>query len=99
MIICHATFLFILILIREMIKDLENIEGDLSNNYQTLPVNFGENFAKNHFIIVNVYNRSCIFSYLCVRCRLYGYLFLRELYFTANFCNEIMEIGRKSSLY
>jgi 4-hydroxybenzoate polyprenyltransferase len=45
-IFAHATFLYLIILIREMIKDLENIEGDLSNNYQTLPVNFGENFAK-----------------------------------------------------
>lgn len=45
-IFAHATFLFLIILIREIIKDLENIEGDLSNNYQTLPVNFGENFAK-----------------------------------------------------
>lgn len=45
-IFAHAIFLFLLILIREMIKDLENIEGDLSNNYQTIPVNFGENIAK-----------------------------------------------------
>ncbi len=45
-IFAHALFLYLLILIREMIKDLENIEGDLSNNYQTIPVNFGENFAK-----------------------------------------------------
>jgi 4-hydroxybenzoate polyprenyltransferase len=45
-IFANALFLFLLILIREMIKDLENIEGDLSNNYQTIPVNFGENFAK-----------------------------------------------------
>ena len=29
-----------------MIKDLENIEGDLSNSYQTIPVNYGENFSK-----------------------------------------------------
>lgn len=45
-IFAHAIFLFLIILIREMIKDLENIEGDLSNNYQTIPVNYGENFAK-----------------------------------------------------
>ncbi|MES2864622.1 MAG: geranylgeranylglycerol-phosphate geranylgeranyltransferase [Bacteroidota bacterium] len=45
-IFAHAIFLFLIILIREIIKDLENIEGDLSNNYQTIPVNYGENFAK-----------------------------------------------------
>lgn len=45
-IFAHATFLFLIILIREIIKDLENIEGDLINNYKTVPVLYGENFAK-----------------------------------------------------
>lgn len=45
-IFAHAIFLYLIILIREMVKDLENIEGDLSNNYQTIPVKYGENFAK-----------------------------------------------------
>lgn len=60
-IFAHAIFLFLIILIREMIKDLENIEGDLSNNYQTIPVNYGENFSKKIisllliFTIVPVY--------------------------------------------
>ena len=42
----HASFLFLLILIREMIKDLENIKGDLIQNYNTLPVLLGESFSK-----------------------------------------------------
>jgi 4-hydroxybenzoate polyprenyltransferase len=42
----HATFLFILLLVREMIKDLENIKGDLANGYQTIPIVYGENMAK-----------------------------------------------------
>lgn len=45
-IFAHATFLFLLILIREMIKDLENIRGDIANDYQTIPVIYGESFAK-----------------------------------------------------
>jgi len=45
-IFAHATFLFLLILIREMIKDLENIRGDIANDYQTIPVIYGENFSK-----------------------------------------------------
>lgn len=45
-IFAHATFLFLLILIRESIKDLENIEGDLVANYKTIPVLFGEEIAK-----------------------------------------------------
>lgn len=51
-IFAHATFLFLLILIREFIKDLENIEGDLANNYKTIPVLFGENTAKTIITIL-----------------------------------------------
>ena len=42
----HASFLFLLLLIREMIKDLENIKGDLANNYQTIPIVHGELVSK-----------------------------------------------------
>ncbi|WP_298393889.1 geranylgeranylglycerol-phosphate geranylgeranyltransferase [Flavobacterium sp.] len=45
-IFAHASFLCLLILIREMIKDLENIKGDIANNYRTIPVKFGEEFTK-----------------------------------------------------
>lgn len=42
----HATFLFLLLLIREMIKDLENIKGDLANDYKTIPIIYGEAVSK-----------------------------------------------------
>tara|TARA_R110000796_G_scaffold250788_4_gene380732 strand:+ start:101956 stop:102861 length:906 start_codon:yes stop_codon:yes gene_type:complete len=42
----HALFLFLLILAREMIKDLENIAGDISQNYKTIPILFGERTSK-----------------------------------------------------
>jgi 4-hydroxybenzoate polyprenyltransferase len=42
----HATFLFLLLLIREMIKDLENIKGDLANDYKTIPIVYGEVVSK-----------------------------------------------------
>ncbi len=42
----HASFLFIIILMREMMKDLENLPGDFANNYQTIPVRFGEKTTK-----------------------------------------------------
>ena len=45
-IFAHATFLLLLILIRELIKDLENIKGDLVQNYKTIPVLLGESFSK-----------------------------------------------------
>lgn len=42
----HATFLFLLMLIREMIKDLENLAGDFVNGYKTIPVVYGERVSK-----------------------------------------------------
>lgn len=51
-IFAHAGFLFLLILIREMVKDLENIKGDLANNYQTIPVRFGESTSKKIITIL-----------------------------------------------
>jgi 4-hydroxybenzoate polyprenyltransferase len=45
-IFAHATFLYLLILTRELIKDLETITGDLANNYRTIPVMFGEVMSK-----------------------------------------------------
>lgn len=45
-IFAHATFLYLLILTRELIKDLENIKGDLVADYRTIPVMFGEQTSK-----------------------------------------------------
>ncbi len=42
----HAIFLFLLILSREMIKDLENITGDLAQNYETIPILYGAKVSK-----------------------------------------------------
>jgi 4-hydroxybenzoate polyprenyltransferase len=53
-IFAHATFLFLLILIREMIKDLENIKGDIANDYQTIPVLFSETFSKKIITLLTV---------------------------------------------
>jgi 4-hydroxybenzoate polyprenyltransferase len=38
----HAIFLFLLIMVRELIKDLENIKGALANNYKTFSIVYGE---------------------------------------------------------
>ena len=42
----HATFLFLIISMRELTKDLENIKGDLALNYQTIPIVYGERASK-----------------------------------------------------
>lgn len=42
----HALFLFVVLMIRELIKGLENIKGDLLLNYKTVPVVYGVSFTK-----------------------------------------------------
>lgn len=44
----HALFLFLLILARELIKDMENIAGDISQNYKTVPIRYGMSVAKSY---------------------------------------------------
>ncbi len=42
----HASFLFFVLLIRELVKDLETIQGDIVVDYMTLPIKYGERFSK-----------------------------------------------------
>jgi len=42
----HAIFLFLVISMRELTKDLENMKGDLLLNYKTIPVVYGEKASK-----------------------------------------------------
>jgi len=42
----HATFLFLIISIRELTKDLENLKGDLTQDYHTIPVVYGVKVSK-----------------------------------------------------
>lgn len=42
----HATFLYLMIVMRELVKDLENLKGDLILNYKTIPVVYGEKWSK-----------------------------------------------------
>ena len=37
----HAVYLFLLILVRELIKDMETMPGDLAQGYKTLPLLYG----------------------------------------------------------
>ena len=50
----HATFLFLLIAMRELAKDLENITGDLAHGYNTIPVVYGENISKKMLTVLSI---------------------------------------------
>ncbi len=42
----HATFLFFILLTRELMKDLENLKGDIASGFVTLPIKYSEYFTK-----------------------------------------------------
>ncbi|MBV7269514.1 geranylgeranylglycerol-phosphate geranylgeranyltransferase [Winogradskyella luteola] len=53
-IFAHAIFLFLLVSMRELTKDLENIKGDLALNYRTVPVVYGEKVSKAMLTVLGV---------------------------------------------
>ena len=63
-IIAYALFLFFMLLLKDITKDLKNLKGDFSQDYKTIPVVFGESFTKviisliafiNIFLLFNLY--------------------------------------------
>ncbi len=42
----HAIFLYLMIVMRELVKDLENLKGDLIQGYKTIPIVYGEKWSK-----------------------------------------------------
>ncbi len=94
-IVAYALFLFFIILLKDITKDLKNLVGDFSLNYQTIPVVFGEKFTKaiitlittvNIILVLNLYlnfNRGLmeIFYYLSI---ITLFLFLIKLYKSSN---------------
>ena len=51
-------YLFLVLSMRELIKDLQNLKGDLLQNYKTIPVVYGEKYAKLMIIVLVVSNVS-----------------------------------------
>ena len=82
----HASFLFLVISMRELVKDLENMKGDLVQNYKTIPVVFGVKVSKGMlsllailtliplFLLVTRYNLGKMYLYF------YGSLILLLLF-------------------
>ncbi len=50
----HATFLYLMIVMRELVKDLENMQGDLIQNYHTIPIVYGEKLSKFFLSILSI---------------------------------------------
>ncbi|WP_016990940.1 geranylgeranylglycerol-phosphate geranylgeranyltransferase [Flavobacterium sp. ACAM 123] len=78
-IFAHASFLTLLLLIREMIKDLENIKGDLANDYKTIPIVYGEMVSKQ--IITALTVLTVLPVYVLIEIYDVGYM---DIYFYAS---------------
>lgn len=48
----HAIFLLLIIFMRELVKDLENLKGDMASGYNTIPVAYGEKTSKSILYLV-----------------------------------------------
>ncbi len=50
----YAVFAFVFTLIREIVKDMQDLEGDISNGYNTLPILLGEKATKFTVIFLDL---------------------------------------------
>ena len=60
----YAIFLFLIVYMREIIKDLENIKGDFTLDYRTIPVVYGEKSSKYLLSIVSLFTVAIIYILL-----------------------------------
>ncbi|CAM1351593.1 geranylgeranylglycerol-phosphate geranylgeranyltransferase [Tenacibaculum insulae] len=81
----HAIFLFLIIMIRELIKKLENIKGAIINNYNTFPVKYGEKNTKKLIILLMILTLipiGILFNYPAIEyMKYYFYLAAFTLFF------------------
>jgi len=75
----HAVFLFLLILSRELVKDLENMAGDQAQGYRTIPILYGTLFSKISITILILL--TLVPALLLIRKFDVGYMYL---YFMAS---------------
>ena len=89
----YALFLFFILLLKDITKDLKNLVGDFTENYQTIPVAFGEDFSRiiislitfiNVILIINLFiNFSDGYMNIC-----YGISLILLLIFTIKLYNS-----------
>jgi len=69
----HALYLFLLILVREVIKDLQNMAGDMAQGYKTVPILLGSGAAKR--LIGFLVLLTLVPTYLLVKVFDVGYMY------------------------
>ena len=74
----HALFLFLVLLLRQLIKDLENLRGAIVNNYMTFPVKYGERKTRRLgivFIMLTFFPVIILLNYSGIGYMKYYFLF------------------------
>ena len=81
----HAVFLFLVIMVRELLKDLQNMKGALVNEYKTFPIVYGEINTKKlciFLLILTLVPIFILFNYPAISyMKYYFYLALVVLVF------------------
>ena len=74
----QAVFLFLVIMVRELIKDLENIKGAFASNYTTFPVVYGERKTKQlslFLLVLTVFPVGVLLRYPAIGLMRYYFYF------------------------
>lgn len=91
----HAIFLFLVIMVRELLKDLQNMKGAIVNDYDTFPVVYGEVRTKQlsiFLLLLTLFPIVVLFSYPALSyMRYYFYFALLALLFVAFYLFHAVE--------
>ena len=99
----HAIFLFLVIMVRELIKDLENIKGAIASNYKTFTVAYGEGKTKKisvFLLFLTLFPIVILFSYPELSyMKYYFYITLFTLMYVGFYLKKANERGQYRFLH
>ena len=61
----HAAFLYLIVVMRELVKNLENMRGDMVAGYETIPIVYGEKLSK--ILLIGLALLSFIPAFLLIK--------------------------------
>jgi 4-hydroxybenzoate polyprenyltransferase len=73
----HATFLFFVLLLRQLLKDLSSLRGAVANNYTTFPIKYGERKTRKLgilFVVLTFFSTYILVNYPSVGYMKYYFL-------------------------
>ena len=85
----HAIFLFLVIMVRELLKDLQNMKAAIIHNYTTFPVAYGEKKTKLvsiFLLILTVLPTVTLFRYPALSAMKYYFYFALTVLFILGVC-------------